>query len=198
MILKGITNKQIMEYLKDEVMQEQFVSELYSLAAYFRNLYPVYGVDEDDYLQDLVIYLLSKVDKYDENRASFSYFAMMWLKGFRNNYINTLNRKKSRIETISLDNEIIDRPSEEISTYVNEINSPYKDPLKSLILEDALERCDEVLRLYVKGYTKVDISKILGISRVTIDRRLEDEIIRLKNYYGIEIIDDFEYYDYGI
>lgn len=196
MILKGITNAKIKEYLNDEYMQEQFVSELYNLASYFKKLYPMFGIDEEDYLQDLVIYLLSVVDKYDENKASFTYFAMMWLKGFRHNRILTMSRKKNQLDVISLDNYINDRPDEVPNSYVNEIVAPYGDPIKSIIIEDAMLNCDDALRLFVKGYPKVEISKILGISRVTLDKRLENEITRLQNYYGIDVFDDFDYYKY--
>lgn len=160
--------KKIKNITKEEILKntEEAVDEMYRLAYAFIIKNPIYGYDKDDYVQELVTLLWSKLKNYDSRKASFTTFAYIVFSNFRNRFIE--NNIKERIDLISDD---------DIDHIITDIT---EDICTKLAIQEILNSCSDELRLYLNGAKKIEIARKFKISNTLVATKIENELNRLK------------------
>lgn len=160
--------KRIKNTTKEEILKntEQVVDEMYRLAYAYINKNPIYGYDKDDYIQELVALLWSKLSYFDSTKASFTTFAYIVFSNFRNRFIE--NSLKNKVDLIS---------DEDIDVIVADTGS---DICTKLAIQEILANCSDELKLFLDGHTKIEIAKRFKVSNTLIATKLENELNRLK------------------
>lgn len=147
-------------------MTEEQVNEMYQLARGFcRNKHIWY---DDDLIQELVMHLYDKRDKYDETKGSFSTFAYMCFRNF------LYDRKKCVCGA-----EILVENVDEV--FCEECGDIYE----KLIVQEVMKviQDDPIMTDWVNGVPMDEIAQKQGKHRTTISRYIAKRIEELKNEY---------------
>lgn len=139
---------------------------------------------DDDILQDIVTYIHSKINLFDKDRGNISTFIYALVK---NRYlaINSYNRTQKRGNgntPCSLDKEI----DEEGATLLN-FQAAKEDVMYNYIKESILKEIKplvgEPLRLWLEGFTQVEIANRLHMNnQVKVSKTINENIVMIKNY----------------
>lgn len=145
-------------------MTDEKVNEMYLLARAYCIKKHIWF--DDDLIQDLVCYLYTKYDKFDQSKGSFSTFAFMCFK----NYLYH-NRKTN--------NEILIENEDEVFT------DNYEDSCEKLIIREILGViCEDSIMLdWINGLSTEEIASKHNKHRTTISRYISKRLEELKNEY---------------
>ena len=161
-MIKTIKNSTKEEILKDT---EKVVDEMYKLAYSYINKNPIYGYDKDDYVQELVSLLWSKLPQFDSNKASFTTFAYIVFSNFRIRFIE--NSLKNKVDLIT---------DEELDLIIYDDG----DMCNKLALQEILNNSSDELKLYLNGIRKVEIAKLFKVSNTLVATKIETELRKLR------------------
>ena len=145
-------------------MTDEQVKEFYKLARAYCIKKHIWF--DDDLIQDLVMYLCDKFNKYDESKGSVSTFAFMCFKNFM------YDHKKDNQEII------VDCESEYFV-------SNYEDCYKKLIVDEIMSLLseDEVVMDWINGLTYDEIAKKHNKHRTTISRYITKHLEDIRQEY---------------
>lgn len=145
-------------------MTEEQVNELYKLArSYCIRKHIIF---DDDIIQELVLYVYEKSNKYDDSRSKFSTFAYMCF----NNYLCDKYRSNALEYYLSDDLEFVD-------TYIDSCNK--------MIIDEILEtlKNDEIMMDWLYGFTMDEIATKHNKHRTSVSRYINKKIDELKSKY---------------
>lgn len=161
-------------------MTNEKAVELYKLAGFTLKKYNT--PYNEDLVQELVLYALEKEPLYDERRGSWSNYIIncMYTKLLMIHRANhTIKRNKGQPDQ-SLDNTFCDD-----LPYYDVIPSDV-DIAKELDKKETLAAItplvEEPLKLHLEGFKQVQIAEKLGVSQVTVCRRIKHNIQKIKKY----------------
>lgn len=146
-------------------MTDEQVNQLYQLARSFCIKKHIWY--DDDLIQELVMNLYDKYNKYDESKGSFSTFAFMCCK----NYLYSYKFKTGP--------EILVENNDEV--FVDK----YIDSDEKLIVADVLGSIsdDTILMDWLNGLSYEEIARRHNKHRTTVSRYINKRIEELKNEY---------------
>lgn len=147
-------------------MTEEQVNELYQLARAFCIKKHIWF--DDDLIQDLVLHLYTRYDKYDETKGSFSTFAFMCFK----NYLYDRRLKNSPEILVDSEDEV----------FVDK----YHDIYEKLILDEILGviQEDDIMMDWLNGINAEEIAHKQNKHRTTISRYINKKIEEIRDYIG--------------
>ncbi len=153
------------------------VNEIYKLVKSFCKKWNIY---DEDIVQDLVIDVYYKLDKYKKDKSKFSTFVYMVCK---TSYL--MKQRKKKLITVSLDLPVDD----EIYMY-DMAEDDSENALDEILKKDNIvyyiynNICSPQLKDYLNGMKQKDIAKKYNIPCSTLNQRLSKEIKMLKETYG--------------
>lgn len=162
---------------------EELAREVYKLVSNFCNKW---NIHDDEVTQDLVYKTWLRMEHFDESKGTLGTFVFL---NCRNFYLQSLQAKK--IFTISYDEAITLEDNDQV--YLSEVfMDDFPTPLEKVILEEKNEflrwiidnKCSDVMKLYLEGYTKNEIAKMKGCSQPNISARIISETRKLREAYG--------------
>lgn len=199
MIIEDMSNEFLVMLLQTDLDPEIFETVVYRfLPMYVKCLskYRIQRFDLDDYIQEGRIALYTAIQKYELTRES--YFAPYFQTIYQNQISNIARKQRAQrrggnqpelsllvktkdqefdiLETIE-DNKFI-KPSD--SLYLKERSEVYLSSLSKL------ER--EVLQYYMMGYSKVDITQCLDLTKTQVQSAIDR--CRKKMYKYMAEVDD--------
>lgn len=162
-------------------MTEELIVETYKLVTSFLRKHTKYY--DEDLLQELVIKIYQRYDKFDPNKASFPTFVYMNCKNY---YLMHLKAKK---DFHSLD-EVLD--TSEGTTLMDIILDAQPTILESIIQEEKEAYvkyiydniCSPMLQDYFKGIKQKDLAVKYGLFQGNVSRSIKNELTKLKETYG--------------
>lgn len=172
------------------ITRDQLITDNIPLVKYVVNQFYVENEEiREELYQEGIFGLINAADKFDENKDyKFSTFAIKSIKGEMLKYIRYLNRKKrkSNINTISLDKSIYYK--DEDITLLDAIIDD-KDDYSSINCESILQLVEEtkikdakyIILKRLEGYKFQEIADDLGIGLSTVEKRVKDIRIKIKN-----------------
>jgi len=158
----------------DDTAKEEIYSHFKPLVFKIANSYFLIGGNADDLIQEGMIGLFEAIDSFDGDKGNFYAFCGMCI---RRNILSALtksNREKNTplIKAVNIDDNC-------------DLSDPKADPLSYLVKKDLLEKLHEyinekltdseqnVLKLYMKGYSYVEISAMTGKTKKAVDTALQ-------------------------
>lgn len=147
-------------------MTEEQVNELYQLARAFCIKKHIWF--DDDLIQDLVLHLYTRYDKYDKSKGSFSTFAFMCFK----NYLYDKRLKNNPEILVDSEDEVF-------------VDS-YQDTCEKLIFEEILGviQEDRIMMDWLSGMSAEEIARKENKHRTTISRHINKRIEEMRDYIG--------------
>lgn len=173
MKITSMTRDEIIGYLHTG----EIIEELYSLVRKF-----CYSVNDysEDLVQELIIEVIDKIDKFDEKRAKFStwLFKVCQNKRFMIGRMKLAKKRNNAHSTIPL-NAIVDSDNTE---YVDLLLDE-SDPdifYKHIVTNKIYTQLSDISRKYFEGVRQVDLAKEYNISQAQVSRIVKKEIENIK------------------
>lgn len=166
-----------------DMTDDEFVKELYSLVRKYCWSNHCYS---EDLVQDLITTIVDKINQFDNEKAEFS----TWLYTICNNKRLMLLRKenatkrKSNINTLSLNNIVDDQCTESVDLLVDD--SDTSSYYKKFIVDIVYSQLSDMAKKYFGGVNQVDIATEYGMSQATISRKVKKEINEFKKKFELE------------
>lgn len=159
-------------------MMNNLIDTLYKLANSYASKNKIDDLPKEDYIQELVLYVWSKKDKYNKERASISTWAYMWFDSWRGNYFKT---QKNSPRFISLNNRINEEEDEEFSDLIEDKN--WRETLESLVFREIYNECNIYTRLWLTGLNYSEVANVLNCDKSTAYRNIKTNIEDIKEKY---------------
>lgn len=134
------------------------VEVLYKLVKKFCFNWNLY---DEDLIQELILVVYEKLNKYDKNKSNLSTFVFMICK---NHYLGSIYNKVE-IEPLDID-QILDN---QVNSYIRYVYQ---------------EVCSPMLKDYLMGYKQKDIAIKYNIPYSTCNQRIQKELKSIKEAYG--------------
>lgn len=125
----------------------------------------------EDRIQDYVLKIWEKRDKFDPTRGKLSTFVY---KVLSNELAMELRRKK--IEEIKFTDEGLEK-------YISDESSPLAKLIEceeQALLAELYIHCSPMLKLYLNGFTQMEIARGLNISQPQVSRRIKKELDEMR------------------
>lgn len=188
----NLTDEKILELYKrgDESALDFLLNKYKSLASKISRSYFLIGAESEDILQEAMLGLYSACRNYESNsNASFKTFATLCITRAIQSAVKIANRQKYKFlnESYSLSNQGTvtfdekDSSGEEICLYIPSSILPPEDALIASerereieqIIEDNLSKKEKnVLSLYLKGLSYLEIANALGETTKSVDNAI--------------------------
>lgn len=199
---KKLKKDEISEHVKkakegSEQSYEALLSHLHNYLCYLTNEFFIQGSEPKDVYQEGAIKLLNVIEKYDENKGSFVYFAQ---SSIRKHIITSINKEQAKKRSVlnnsfSLDDETKNKDGEKI-VFIDTIssdNSPISSSHEfefSIIQKDyeeyLIEEISQVLSpmehkvfvlRFIEGYSYKEIAKKLSTREKKYNQKSVDNAI---------------------
>lgn len=134
--------------------------------------------NKEDMSQECYLELLQNEEQLGEARDPLNYAATLC-----RNHILELWRNQNRhcLPAESLDDPKIHRKASKISSELPKLDEELMREAMKTLPDEEVEVVD---RLYVEGYSRSEVSAVLGIHTSTVDRRAKSGVEKLKQYFG--------------
>lgn len=173
MKITSMTRDEIIGYLHTG----EIIEELYSLVRKF-----CYSVNDysEDLVQELIIEVIDKIDKFDEKRAKFStwLFKVCQNKRFMIGRMKLAKKRNNAHSTLPLNAIADDDDTEYIDLLLDE-----SDPdifYKHLVTRKIYTQLSDISRKYFEGAKQSDLAKEYNISQAQVSRIVKKEIENIK------------------
>lgn len=185
-LLKNVTKNEIDMWIKEEndYKLNLLSQEIYNLASYFiiTKNNRIKNIELDDYLQTLVSFIWSKINKFDDEKGSFTTWCYFW---FRSKYKDlTYNRNRS-LDICSLDIPLINGDNEGEQLFLLDSLGEDENKIDNILFNEIYNTCSYNFKLWLNGHSFNEISKINNCYRQQIKREIESEIKRIRERLGI-------------
>lgn len=178
-ILKTLTTKELRGYLdnNDEYMLEKIQQEIYNLAVYFivNKQNTIDNLDFEDYLQELVMEVWSKNNKFNDKKGSFTTWCFHWFSSKKYNLIYNI---KNEIKMVSLDIPISGDNSEDL--YLLDCIPCDTNLFEKVAFEKIFENCSSMYKLWLEGWSYNELANENNIHRETVKRIIVKETNELR------------------
>jgi len=133
---------------------------------------------KEDFTQECYMALLENQSALDEARDPMNYAATLC----RNQVIDLFRKKGREIPADSLDDPKVLHKAIRMS-------APPLPDLDEEMMREAMKALTDdewevVRRLYIEGYSRVEVSAVLGIHANTVDNRARSGVEKLKSHFG--------------
>lgn len=151
------------------------VKEIYKLVTTFCKRWNIFS---EDVIQDLVMAVHSRLDKFDSQKANFTTFVFMNCKNY---YLMSIAKKEHY--TVSYDDV-----ENEFGEFIDTSNTPSENVLEqernNLVSFIYNNVCSDHLKDYLQGIKQKDIAKKYNIPYSTLNQIISRELVKLKETYG--------------
>ena len=173
MKITSMTRDEIIAYLHTG----EIIEELYLLIRKF-----CYSVNDysEDLVQELIIEVIDKIDKFDEKRAKFStwLFKVCQNKRFMIGRMKLAKKRSNAHSTMPLNAIADDEDTEYIDLLLDDT-----DPdvfYKHIITKKIYTQLSDISRKYFEGVKQADLAKEYNISQAQVSRIVKKEIEDIK------------------
>lgn len=167
--------------MQKQIRFNELIDDVYKLVVSFLRKQVTYY--NEDLVQDLVLKIYERFDKYDSSKASFPTFVYMNCKNY---YIMYLRSKK---EFYSLDQELDESDN---VTMVDTVLDEDDLPLVKLLNNERKEYvsyiyknvCSPLLKDYLNGMSQPELAKKYNMWQPNVSRSIKNELKKLRETYG--------------
>lgn len=180
MVNLNLTQKEIKERLENN--DEEFISSLYDLIRKYLHQNKWYN---EDNVQECITYVISKIDRFDENRGNFTTF-VCWLSRERistNARNNNALKRKGNLSLLSLDSIMYDDNGNTVD-YIDSIKDETfdrdKEDIKDIVKYVYENELSDLCKDWLNGKTQMELAQEYNLSQGMISRRIVKEINDIK------------------
>lgn len=185
-LLKNVTKNEIDMWIKEEndYKLNLLSQEIYNLASYFiiTKNNRIKNIELDDYLQTLVSFIWSKINKFDDKKGSFTTWCYFWFRSKHKDL--TYNRNRS-LDICSLDIPLINGDNEGEQLFLLDSLGEDENKIDNILFNEIYDTCSYNFKLWLNGLSFNEIAKINNCYRQQIKREIESEIKRIRERLGI-------------
>ena len=163
-------------------MKNNLIETFYKLATSYANKNKIDGLSKEDYIQELVLYIWGRKDKYDEERASISTWAYMWFDSWRGNYLKS---QKNAPKVLSLNKRINEEDDEDFSDLIEDEDA--HSSIDGLLFRELYNECNIYTKLWLTGLNYGEVGAILNCDKSTVYRNVKNNILDIKEKYFSDV-----------
>ncbi len=161
---------------------EEFIKELYSIVRQYCWDNRCYS---EDLVQDLITHIFEKIDKYDPKKSKFSTWVYKVCHNERLMQLrkNDATKRKSNVNTLSLNNIIDDQDTESIDLLIDD--SDTSSYYKKVIIDLVYPQLSDMSKKYFDGVNQVDLAREYNMSQANVSRKVKKEINEIKKNFEL-------------